>query len=183
MKSFSFPSSSMSFLLLLWGTLLFVNNLSVAVSSTDGNINNNNFVGLGPSDKLWKSPSPVNTPFANGKSDKEDGNAMENEIVKLLPEENQPVVNLVEPDYFDDEIDIDYEDICQAGFWWHLRGHRCVPVKCLGGNKLRDPATGECIRKSRRKFNKSPRNYFSRMSSHRRFVPNLKQFGGRIFRK
>jgi len=60
---------------------------------------------------------------------------------------------------------------CPKGQWWHLRGQRCVDNKCRGGNKMRNVDTGECIRKSGRKYNSSPIYYFSR-SSLRRFIPH-----------
>lgn len=39
------------------------------------------------------------------------------------------------------------EERCPDRMYFHIRGRRCVPLTCPGGNQWRDQVTGECILK------------------------------------
>jgi len=45
----------------------------------------------------------------------------------------------------DEDSDDDEDQECPTGQYWHIRGRRCVPFRCRGGNQYRDSATGQCI--------------------------------------
>jgi hypothetical protein len=48
-----------------------------------------------------------------------------------------------EVEYSDEEEEGDLgDDGCKKGFYWHIRGNRCVPLNCP--TKKRDPVTGKC---------------------------------------
>ncbi len=85
-------------------------------------------------------------------------NGFDSDQVKVLSAESNDDGNRMENNvnqfhrYGQEFHENDDDNKCLPGFWWHLRGERCVPEKCLGGNKFRDRDTGECIRKSWRKF-------------------------------
>ncbi len=54
--------------------------------------------------------------------------------------------------YEEEEEEVD----CPPGKFYNIRGMRCVPIKCVGGNRFRDKETGEClIRKSFAQFSNS----------------------------
>lgn len=53
----------------------------------------------------------------------------------------------------DDDYAYDYDEIrpeeqeCPEDKYWHIRGLKCVPFDCPGGNAWRDRDTGDCILK------------------------------------
>lgn len=40
------------------------------------------------------------------------------------------------------------EQQCPGGYYWHVRGFKCVPFECPGGNQFRDKHTGDCTLRS-----------------------------------
>lgn len=53
----------------------------------------------------------------------------------------------------DDEYEYEYDELqpeeqeCPEDQFWHIRGLKCVPYDCPGGNTWRDSKTGDCILK------------------------------------
>lgn len=48
-------------------------------------------------------------------------------------------------DYYEDYYHELEEPECEEGFYWHIRGLKCVPVDCPRGNQFRDRHTGDCL--------------------------------------
>lgn len=60
------------------------------------------------------------------------------------------------------DLDDDEERDCGDTHFWHLRGRRCVPLQCPGGNAYRSPENGECIlRRYKGRRRKKYSKYFS----------------------
>jgi hypothetical protein len=54
---------------------------------------------------------------------------------------------------FDDGSDDDEDEKeCPDGEFWNIRGRRCVPLRCRGGNQYRDKETGQCVIGSLQQF-------------------------------
>jgi hypothetical protein len=79
----------------------------------------------------------------------------------------------VKPSSFDNDLSDNYgdsseEEECANGYWFHIRGRRCVPNRCIGGIKFRNRDTGDCIiRQDYIKFAALDHN----ARGFRRFVP------------
>ncbi|CAL8094409.1 unnamed protein product [Orchesella dallaii] len=86
--------------------------------------------------------------------------------------ENEGQDETDEDDYVDDDWDAE-EPECEDGMYYHVRGKRCVPLRCPGGNTWRDRDTGECILKHYR----SP--YRNRWRSSRPWRPYRRTIPGR----
>lgn len=144
-----------SALFLFTQTLIFIQSLSFNYESANGYRLNK----FSPRHTIYPDPKYDNnkdrgqiTPNIS----EDDNNEMENKIHQD-PNLNLPMnLDEAEESQWQEE-----EPECPKGLWWHIRGRACVPLKCLGGNKFRDVETGKCIRKSLRKFNKSPISYFA----------------------
>ncbi|XP_021960561.1 uncharacterized protein LOC110856382 isoform X2 [Folsomia candida] len=66
------------------------------------------------------------------------------------------LASLLDNNHGDYEVEEEEEVDCPSRQFWHIRGQRCVPLVCIGGNRFRDPASGEClIRKSFAQFGDS----------------------------
>jgi len=51
--------------------------------------------------------------------------------------------NEAEGEVEDYSVEAEGEGECGEGFYWHIRGSRCVPLRC-GLGRTRDPVTGLC---------------------------------------
>lgn len=66
---------------------------------------------------------------------------------------NKPVENKYSKQYFEYEYD---DEDCPEDKFWHIRGKRCVPLKCY--KRRRDYDTGECKKKSKKYSNNIEEN-------------------------
>lgn len=53
---------------------------------------------------------------------------------------------------------------CSQEEFWHVRGLRCVPYECPGGNQFRNMNTGECMLKSFGSAYDDPKERYNRLN-------------------
>jgi len=87
---------------------------------------------------------------------------------KIISQEEQDSDSEQQHDYNEDE-----EPECGESEYWHIRGMRCVPVSCPGGNNWRDVHSGECILRKHRGSGKWRKKYSARFGVPSKTVSGL----------
>lgn len=83
----------------------------------------------------------------HGRQQQQQHRSMESERTKVSTEEES------KQDDKDGEYEYEYDELhpeeeeCPEDKFWHVRGLKCVPFDCPGGNTWRDRNTGDCILK------------------------------------